>query len=146
MDTSEYYQNLDKSPNYKKARKRVRSIRRFYRFLGTYILISAFLAAINIVTSPFYFWAIFPILGMGLAVGLSYIKVFGLPFVGAMDEEWENEKLKEEIMKMDMADNNIDWQAQYHDHHQQHLDLEEDIGMKDLDYETLKKEFGDEFD
>ena len=42
----------------------------------SYVLINVFLIVLNLVTSPNYFWAIYPLLGWGLGLGLHAASVY----------------------------------------------------------------------
>lgn len=44
--------------------------------VAVYVVVNLFLAAINLMTSPRRFWFIWPLLGWGLAIALSAIKLF----------------------------------------------------------------------
>ena len=61
------------------ARKQAKREAAFYRNLTAYVLVNAFLVAINVFTSPGSFWAIYPILGWGLGVASQAFQVFGTP-------------------------------------------------------------------
>jgi hypothetical protein len=51
-----------------KAHKRVKEKKDLYTHIITYVLVSIFLIGLNLFTSPFYMWFVFPIGGWGLAV------------------------------------------------------------------------------
>lgn len=80
-----------------KAEKRVKELKSFYRFLFIWIIISCFLMALNLATSPGEFWSIFPVLGMGLGVMIRYVRVFGWPGFG---KDWEERKFYEELERI----------------------------------------------
>ncbi|MBD2449805.1 2TM domain-containing protein [Nostoc sp. FACHB-152] len=44
--------------------------------LISYLVINVFLIVLNLVTSPNYFWAIYPLLGWGLGLGLHISSVY----------------------------------------------------------------------
>ncbi len=48
----------------------------FYRHLAVYIAVNLLLVVINLVTSPDYFWAIWPLLGWGIGVGIHAMQTF----------------------------------------------------------------------
>ncbi|WP_320198232.1 helix-turn-helix domain-containing protein [Agrobacterium sp. rho-13.3] len=71
---------------------RVRRIRAFYLHVVKYVAIIALLIVINIVTSPHYFWAIWPALGWGIGLighGLSTFEM--VPFLNA---DWEKRQVE----------------------------------------------------
>ena len=85
---------------YKEARKRVKRKKDFYEHLTTYIIISVFLVALNMITSPGRYWFHWPVLGWGMAVLFNYLDVFGVPGIGPMNKEWEDKAIQEELDKM----------------------------------------------
>lgn len=48
----------------------------FYKHLTVYVVINAMLMVINLVTAPGYFWAIWPLVGWGVAIVLHALSVF----------------------------------------------------------------------
>lgn len=80
----------------KEARKRARELRKFYSHLFLYMIISLFLGAISMLSSPDYFWAIWPILGWGIGVSLHALGVFG--FFGIGSKSWEERKVQEYML------------------------------------------------
>jgi hypothetical protein len=50
--------------------------REFYGHLLSYVLVNGFLVVINILTSPTYFWAMWPILGWGLGLAFHFAETF----------------------------------------------------------------------
>ena len=85
---------------YKEAKKRVKRKKDFYEHLTTYIIISIFLVALNMFTSPGRWWFHWPVLGWGMAVLFNYLDVFGVPGIGPMDKDWEDKAIREEMNKM----------------------------------------------
>jgi 2TM domain len=51
----------------------------------SYLLINVFLIVLNLVTSPKYFWAIYPLLGWGLGLGFHAASVYLRKDVGSQD-------------------------------------------------------------
>ena len=60
-----------------RARGRAEAKFRFYKHLAVYLAVSLLLVAINFLRSPDLFWAIWPILGWGLAIIIHAVSVFG---------------------------------------------------------------------
>ena len=85
---------------YEKARKRVKKKREFYQHFSTYLVISGFLFVLNAVTSFGNWWFYWPMMGWGIGVAFHYFDVFGIPGVGSMSEEWEEQAIEEEMQKM----------------------------------------------
>ncbi len=68
----------------------------FRTHLFAYLLVNAGLVVINLVTSPGYFWAIWPIIGWGLGLAAHFVAVYH--FAGDVRErvvEAELRRLKE---------------------------------------------------
>jgi len=75
------------------AFERVRKIKKFYLHVAQYVLVIAVLVVINLVTSPHYFWAIWPALGWGVALAMNGMTTFDLvPFLNAA---WERKKVED---------------------------------------------------
>ena len=87
----------DEENDYYKAQKRVEDIKGFYGNLMSYLVIIPGLGILNYVTSPGYYWFLFPALGWGLGVVIHGFNVFNfMPFLG---RDWEEKKIKEFIDK-----------------------------------------------
>ena len=76
----------------KKAEKRVRRIKRFYKNLAIWLLVSAFLFGINLLTSTAHLWAIYPFLGWGLGIAIEAVSLFGS---SSRVDDWEDRKTRE---------------------------------------------------
>ena len=71
---------------------RVRSMKAFYLHAVKYAVVIAFLAVVNLLTSPLYFWAIWPALGWGIALAIDGLKTFDMvPFLNA---DWEKRQVE----------------------------------------------------
>lgn len=68
---------MDEQAGYEEAKKRAGEIRGFYQHLVTYLIVNAVLFVINRLTSPGYFWFVWPLLGWGIGVALHAVSVFG---------------------------------------------------------------------
>lgn len=90
------YQNDDDL--FQKAQKKVDEIKGFYGNLLAYIIVNCGLIILNLVTSPSYYWFIFPMMGWGIGVLVHGLSVYNcMPFMG---DEWEERKIRE-IMERD---------------------------------------------
>jgi 2TM domain len=83
---------MDNDQDYRRARRKVRSIRGFYIHLTVFVLVMAFLLIVNLATSPVW-WVQWPLFGWGLGVAIHAAAVFGR--VGWLDSDWEEKKIKE---------------------------------------------------
>jgi hypothetical protein len=59
-----------------RARRRAEAKLGFYKHLATYLVINILLFLINFFASPDSFWAIWPLLGWGIAVAFHALSVF----------------------------------------------------------------------
>jgi predicted membrane channel-forming protein YqfA (hemolysin III family) len=89
--------NYTKGERYIEAQKRVKEIREFYEHLTVFILISAIIIAINLITSPEYLWFVWCLLGWGIGVVLHGMKAFR--FSPSFSKEWEERKIREILEK-----------------------------------------------
>lgn len=60
-----------------RARGRAEAKFGFYKHLAVYLAVGILLIVINFLTSPDYFWVIWPLLGWGIAVIIHAVSVFG---------------------------------------------------------------------
>ena len=79
------------------VRKRVKKLKGFYVHLGIYVLVNVSLIIINLLISPGFFWAIFPLLGWGIGVGAHAVGLFGLFGMGG--KAWEERKVRELMLQ-----------------------------------------------
>ncbi len=75
-----------------RAREKVKSIKKFYTDLWSYIGVNVLLIVVNLVTSPHDLWFYWVTVFWGIALVFHAIKVFGK---GHFDEGWEERKVKE---------------------------------------------------
>jgi hypothetical protein len=86
---------MDEQVRYEEAKKRVSEIRDFYQHLAMYVVINIALVVVNLLSSPGYFWFVWPLLGWGIGVALHALTVFG----GFWGRAWEERKIKEILGK-----------------------------------------------
>lgn len=79
------------------VREEVEEIKGFYIHLGVYAIVNVFLIVLNFITSPSYFWAIWPLLGWGVGLGAHAVSVFGLFGIGS--QAWEEQKVRELMLQ-----------------------------------------------
>jgi hypothetical protein len=82
---------------YKIAEKRVRKKRNFYKNLASWLIVSAFLFAINALTSTDHWWAVYPFIGWGMGVAFQGFEAFSW----TADKEREQEMIMREMQKME---------------------------------------------
>ena len=106
--------------NTEQARKHIRNLRGFYTHLGAYVAVNLFLVMVNLLTSPGFFWFLFPMFGWGIGLSIHAVVVF---LAGSGWEARKMEQLtgltqtKDEIAKLsDRAEtlitilSSIDWE------------------------------------
>lgn len=77
-----------------KAEQRVKRKSRFYRNLATYVIMSIFFIALNLLTNPGKLWFQWPVLGWGIGIAAEYLKVF-------VWQNWEDRELEREIRRLE---------------------------------------------
>ncbi len=84
---------------YHKARKRLKAKKGFFKHLSVYISVGLFFFIMNMVTlgNDPELWFFFPMLPWGIGLLIHYFSIFGLPFSGALTEEWEKKEMEKEI-------------------------------------------------
>ena len=82
----------------RKAKKRVRAKKGFYIHLTTYVIVMSFLFFINLMTSPNFWWFLFPLAGWAMGIAGHYFTVFGLLGVGNRD--WERKEVAKELERL----------------------------------------------
>jgi hypothetical protein len=85
---------MEKQSVYQKAKARVEAKLGFYIHLGVYVAVNALLTAINLITSGRYSWAVWPLMGWGLALAINALRVF--VFTGGP-------AIKEQMIEREMA-------------------------------------------
>ena len=91
---------MEEQSTYQQARERVKKKKAFYQHLGVYIIVMGFLFALNMLTTPWVPWFLFPGLGWGVGLALHYFYLFGWPFSGAGSPEWEERQVEKEVKKL----------------------------------------------
>jgi hypothetical protein len=73
----------------------VRKLRGFYIHLAQYVVVIGFLAIVNLVTSRYYVWVIWPALGWGIGILFHGLRVFDkVPFLNG---EWERAQVEKHL-------------------------------------------------
>ena len=78
------------------ARKRAEAKFGFYRHLAVYLVVNLMLFVINLVTSPDYFWAIWPLIGWGIAVAFHALSIFAFGKKGEILERLTEEEMRKD--------------------------------------------------
>jgi len=87
-------ENFDKENKYFRAKERVEELKKFYSNLTSYVLVIAFLAAINYYTNGWsYAWFLWAAFGWGIGIVFHAVKAFQWnPY---FNKDWEERKIKE---------------------------------------------------
>jgi hypothetical protein len=81
-----------------RANKKVKAKKGFFVHFGVFCATVVFLFTINFLTSPKFWWFLFPTLGWGIGIVAHYIGVFGISDPSV--EDWENKELEKEMRKI----------------------------------------------
>jgi hypothetical protein len=87
----------DEQELYANARKRVEELKGFYSHALIYIVVNLGLMGLNLLTSPGYYWFVWPMLGWGIGLVAHGFSVFGAGRL--FGPEWEQRKIRELVEK-----------------------------------------------
>ncbi len=82
---------------YERARKRVEELKGFYGHVIAYIIVIVFLAIVNLLTTPTFWWFLFVAFFWGIGLVAHGSSVFMKR--GVFSKEWEEKKIKEYMEK-----------------------------------------------
>lgn len=88
---------MENDEAYQRARKRVEAKIGFYIHLTVYVGVNILLIIINLLTSPQYFWFIWPLIGWG--IGLFFHGMATFIFSGGKFHEIKDRMIEKEIGK-----------------------------------------------
>ena len=79
------------------VQREVKELKGFYSHLSSYVMVMLLLTAINLIFSPDYFWAIWPMLGWGIGIINHALGVFNIwPKFG---KDWEEKQIQKRLKK-----------------------------------------------
>ena len=81
-----------------RAEERVEKKIRFYKNLQAYIVVNAFLAVINWLFTPDFWWVLFPVFFWGIGVLKDFLIAY--VFVDKFTEDYRERKIQEEMDKL----------------------------------------------
>ncbi len=81
-----------------RAEERVEKKLRFYKNLQAYIVVNAFLAVINWLFTPDFWWVLFPVFFWGIGVLKDFLIAY--VFVDKFTEDYRERKIQEEMDKL----------------------------------------------
>ena len=82
-----------------RAERRADAKIKFYKNLSVYLIVNAMLVIINWYVTPFYWWAIFPIVFWGIGVFASFLKAFVLTDIFD-SEDYREQKIQKELERI----------------------------------------------
>ncbi len=85
--------------SYERAKRRVQELKGFYAHLISYIVVNVFLAIINLLTTPGFWWFLFVTFFWGIGLVAHGLSVFSRR--GLFSKEWEDRKIKEYMEEED---------------------------------------------
>jgi hypothetical protein len=144
---------------YLEARKRVKKKKGFYWHLGSFMVVGIFFFLMNVFADPSEVWFHFPMISWGVGLGFHYLGVFGLPFVGSLDKDWEAKEIEREMARMNAKRGKNSRQPLLENNHEiDELDLDNDYhfdrkeerledweNFEERDMKDLRKDFNDRF-
>ena len=89
--------------------KRVKRKKGFYKHLNSYVGVVLGLFFLNIVTGGAW-WFQYTAASWGIAIIIHYFSVFGLPKIGPLDEEWEDNEYDREYNRMRKSSDHLELQ------------------------------------
>ena len=83
--------------SYERAKKRVEELKGFYGHLIAYIVVNVFLAIVNLLTTPGFWWFLFVTFFWGIGLVAHGLSVFTKR--GIFSKDWEDRKIYEYMEK-----------------------------------------------
>jgi uncharacterized membrane protein len=77
---------------YQRAKERVKEVKGFYGHLISFIVVNVFLAIVNLLTTPGFWWFLFVTFFWGIGLIIHGLSVFMKR--GLFSKEWEERKIK----------------------------------------------------
>lgn len=87
---------------YLEARKKVRKKKGFYWHLAAFMIVGFFFFLMNMADGFREIWFIYPMISWSIGLGFHYVGVFGIPFVGSLDKDWEAKEIEKEMARMNL--------------------------------------------
>lgn len=88
---------MEKDENYLRAKKKVETLKDFYRHLVVYLIVNILLFAINFFTFQGYWWFVFPLGGWG--IGLLLHALTTCTSITHATSNWEEKKINKYMEK-----------------------------------------------
>lgn len=124
------YEEMYTPKEIEQAKKKVRARKEFYQHLMAYCIVNGFFILLNVLTTPFKWWFLYPMLGWGMGLAFHYVEVFGIPGFNILTKEWEQEELHKELSKM----------RSEHLHAKKQLREPEQLGEEEFDLPVIQNQ------
>lgn len=121
---------------YLKVQKKIKAKKGFYLHFGIYVIIIIFLTLINWLTESdvgiihMDWWVAFPAVSWGTAVAIHALAVFIFSGDGLLGEEWEQQKIEEELHKRGYSRNNNSLSSS------NEIDINDHLKLKEVEKRT----------
>lgn len=121
---------------YLKVQKKIKAKKGFYLHFGIYVIIIIFLTLINWLTESdvgiihMDWWVAFPAVSWGTAVAIHALAVFIFSGDGLLGEEWEQQKIEEELQKRGYSRNNNSLSSS------NEIDINDHLKLKEVEKRT----------
>ncbi len=89
---------MEEQQAYRQAQKRVAAKFGFFIHLSAYVIVNLALVAINLMTTPQYFWFIWPLMGWGIGIAFHALATF-LFFGGSSLKQRMIQKEKDRLLQ-----------------------------------------------
>ncbi len=83
-----------------KAKKKVDAKMAFYICAIIFTFVSVLLLMLSFQLTAAGFWLRFPIPILIMVLGILYLSAFGLPTTGALSEDWQEDEIEKEMIKL----------------------------------------------
>jgi hypothetical protein len=90
---------MENQQAYRRAKSRVEAKLGFYIHLAVYLVVNAFLVAVNLTTSPQYLWFKWPLMGWGIGVCFHALGVFVFSGGSAIKQQMIEREMKKEASR-----------------------------------------------
>lgn len=84
----------------KKAKKKVEAKMAFYTCAIIFPCVMVVLLMLSFYLPAAGFWLRLPIPILIMVLGIIYLSAFGMPFTGALSEDWQEEEVEKEMIKL----------------------------------------------
>jgi len=84
----------------KKAKKKVEAKKAFYILCIVFSFVSVLLMMLSYAIPSIAYWLTLPIPIFLMILGIVYLSAFGLPWRGELSEDWEEEEIEKEMIKL----------------------------------------------